>query len=101
MDTIQEILHNRWRNQKLLTLQKHILEHGKYSKATDIIMNDRNIDLRSIMNLKMRGFRATCIVFKSYWKTICGLIRTSGSISRFTDAERKDYNNQKLTTDEK
>ena len=62
-DTVQEVLLLCKEKAESLNLTETdlVLDHAIYSKAVEIIMMERNADLRAFVNLRMGGFHAACI----------------------------------------
>ena len=63
MDTVQEVLYQCKEEAEGLNLPETdlVLDHVIYSKAVEVIMNERRSDLRSFLNLLLGGFHTTCI----------------------------------------
>ena len=78
MDTIQEVLSLCREKAEHLNLAETdlVLDHAIYSKAVEIVMMERNSDLRDFVNLRMGGFHAACIFMSVIGKrfTEAGLI---------------------------
>ena len=78
MDTVQEVLSLCKEKAEHLNLAETdlVLDHAIYSKAVEIVMMERNSDLRDFVNLRMGGFHAACIFMSVIGKrfTEAGLI---------------------------
>ena len=63
MEIVKEVLVrcNEKTTQLGLSETNLVLDHAIYCKAVEIIMDDRQIDLRDLINLRMGGFHATCV----------------------------------------
>ena len=62
METVKELLaQSKEKAQQLnLTETDLVLDHAIYSKAVEVVMDERHPDLRDFINLRM-GFHATCV----------------------------------------
>ena len=85
MDTVQEVLLQCKEKAEALELNETdlALDHAIFSKAVEIVMNERHADLRKFINLRIGGFHDLCI-----FQSVIG--------KRFTDAAVENLQQKRI-----